>query len=154
MPEPRSSMIEICVFRFTLSVPEYLILRRADDETLYPGLWQYVTGTLEGEERAVDGALRELREETMFEPVAFWRAPYVHSFYDEKRETIQSIPLFAAQVPSGQQPQLSAEHSAFRWLPYREASDLLVWPGQRQGLKIVQEYLVTGSEAAKYSRIF
>jgi dATP pyrophosphohydrolase len=154
MPDLQSSMIEICVFRFSGSGPEYLLLRRADDELLYPGLWQYVTGTLEENERAVDGALRELREETMFTPTAFWRVPYVHSFYDDRNEKIQSIPLFAAQVPPSLEPQLSAEHSAFRWLRYSEASDLLVWPGQREGLRIVQEYLISGSNAAKYSRIF
>jgi len=42
---------------------EILLIRRAPDR-IYPGIWQCVTGGLEGDEKVVDGALRELEEET------------------------------------------------------------------------------------------
>ncbi|HUN65641.1 MAG TPA: NUDIX domain-containing protein [Bacteroidota bacterium] len=154
MAAARSSMIEVCVFRFAGNRPEYLLLRRVDDEPLYPGLWQYITGSLEEGERAADGALRELREETGFVPVGFWRAPYVHSFYDDRYDAIQAVPLFAAQAAPGQAPRLSAEHDEFLWLSAGEASRKLVWPGQREGLRIVHEEIAGGREAAKYSRIY
>jgi len=57
-------MVEVCVFKMVKDRPEYLLLRRAADEEVYPGLWQIVTGTIEEGETALHAALREMKEET------------------------------------------------------------------------------------------
>ena len=112
----------------------------------YPGIWQYVTGSLEGAEKASEAALRELHEETGFTPIHFWNVPFVNSFLDASRDVIHLLPLFAAQVESGKMPQLSSEHSEFQWLFFEEAMKKLVWPGQKTGLKIIHETIVTGEK--------
>ena len=98
-------------------------------------------------------AFRELREETGLEPLDIWVVPYVNSFYDHRRDTVNLSPVFAAQVKLGIAPVLSGEHQRFEWLGYEDALRRLVWPGQRDGLRIVHEFIVAGREAAKHSHI-
>ena len=145
--------IEACVFVFQDDHPRYLLLRRSGDERVYPGVWQFITGSIEGEERAVEAAVRELKEETNLVPRAMWIVPYVNSFYDQGRDAISLNPVFAFEVEKGADPMISAEHEQFQWLKFEEALDLLVWPGQREALRIVHEFLIKGKDAMTHSRI-
>ncbi len=154
MPEVQSTMIEVCVFRFQMDQTEYLLLKRREDEKIYPGIWQYVTGSLEGKETAVEGALRELSEETGFRPSHFWTVPHVNAFYHVPNDCIYVVPLFAAQVESGLTPRLSAEHTEFGWFTCQDAVQRLVWPGQKEGLIIVQERMVSGEKPSQLLKIF
>lgn len=146
-------IVEVCAFRFVNDHPEYLLLKRAPDESIYPGLWQFVTGSINEGERAFDAALRELKEETGLTPLHFWVVPYVISFYDASYDAVNLSPMFAAQVPPAVMPVLSAEHSAFEWLPFAHAQKRLVWPGQRTGLDVVQQYIVEGRQAGRISAL-
>ena len=153
MREPVSDTVEVCVFKIEKGIPFYLLLRRSAGEKLYPGIWQFVTGTIQAGENSVEAALRELHEETGLSPEAFWVAPHVNSFYDTRSHAVNLSPLFAARVASGVSPALSSEHSDFLWLPREEASRKLVWPGQRTGLQIVHEFIAGGGEASQLTQI-
>jgi len=142
-------IIEVCIFKFQNDRPWYLLLHRAKDEKIYPGIWQFVSGSIEDEESAHDAAVRELTEETGLHPTGLWVVPFVNSFYDPGYNAVNLSPLFAAQVKPGDEPKLSTEHYEFRWFSYEEATRKLVWPGQREGLRLVYEYIVKGEEATK-----
>ncbi len=116
-------------------------------------MWQIVTAKIEEGETALQTAQREIAEETSLAPLAMWNVPFVNSFYDIKRDAISFIPFFAAEVSSNAMPVLSDEHQQFAWLSYEEAKEILVWNGQRQGLSIVQEFIVGKKDAEKFSRI-
>ncbi|MBI3005057.1 MAG: NUDIX domain-containing protein [Ignavibacteriales bacterium] len=148
MPEVVARIVEICGFRFADRVPQYLLLRRANEDTIYPGIWQFVTGTIERGERAPDAGLRELREETGLVPKRFWTVPHVNSFYVASEDKIHHTVLFAAEC-DGFTIILSREHQSYVWLEYTEAKETLVWPGQKKGLEIVHEYIVGGKKAAE-----
>ncbi len=148
MPEIGCRIIEICVFRFVQDKPEYLLLHRAKDEKVYPGIWQLMSGTIEREEGGVEAALREFKEETGMKVERFWVVPYVNSFYDPDHDAVNLSPLFAAQVEQGSELRLSSEHYEYGWFPYEEAMKKLVWPGQRAGLKVTHDYIVRGEKAA------
>ena len=147
MAELASRIIEVCPFRIRGEGGEYLLVRRAPDDPLYPGIWQFVSGRIEAGEKAHESALRELSEETGARPARFWVVPSVNSFYDPDRDRVNFVILFAAQLESGFEVRLSPEHSNFEWLPYAEARRRLVWPGQRDCLDIVQHYILGGEEA-------
>ncbi|MGB5875719.1 MAG: NUDIX domain-containing protein [Bacteroidota bacterium] len=148
MPGIVSRIVEVVVFRFTHDRPEYLLLRRAREEKIYPGMWQIITGKVREGETAVQAARRELLEETRISPERFWVLPYTGTFYDPGMDAIQISPFFAAQAPEQADPVLSNEHAAFRWLSVEEASRMLVWTGQREGLRLVHECIVGGGEAS------
>jgi len=146
-------IVEVCVFKFENDRPWYLLLHRAKDEKIYPGIWQFISGSIEGNEKAYKGALRELTEETGMKPKAFWVVPFVNSFYDHGYDAVNLSPLFAAQVLPGDDPKLSSEHYEFGWFLFEDAMRKLVWHGQREGLRIVHDYIVKGEKGADLTRI-
>lgn len=147
MPECESRYVEVCVFRFRRDAAEFLMLRRADGERVYPGIWQFVTGKVRTGETALAAARREIREETALEPLRFWVVPHCSTFYDASRDTVQIVPMFAAQADPDAEPRLSREHSTYRWVDAAEADRRLVWPGQRAGLSIVRSAVLQGEQA-------
>lgn len=142
-------IVEVCVFRFAGDRPGYLVLQRAGEDVLYPGIWQIVTGSIDERESAAEAALRELREETGLRPRRFWSAPHVSTHYDPAHDAVNLSPLFAVQVDPTGEPVLSSEHQRYEWLPLPLALRRLVWPGQRQGLEIVHRYLLGDEEAGR-----
>ena len=112
-------------------------------------MWQFVTGTIRKGERAVDAARRELVEETALSMKKFWIVPFVNSFYAVSDDAVHMSPFFAAEVNAGSEPLLSHEHQEYAWCSRDQAEKILVWPGQREGLRIVHEYVVGGQEASR-----
>jgi len=147
--ERDTRFVELCPFRVREEGGEFLLLRRSATETVYPGLWQFVTGRVEEGERAAAAALRELREETGIAPERFWVVPAVNAFYDPAADAIRSVAVFAARLPRTGDVLLSAEHDAYEWLSAPEARRTLVWPAQRHCLDIVEQYILGGEEAGR-----
>jgi dATP pyrophosphohydrolase len=148
-----SDIVEVCAFRFRNDRPEVLLLRRAKDEVLYPGMWQLVTGRVLNGETSAHAARRELQEETGLTPLRFWIVPFTSSFYDLRQDSIVVMPFFAAQVAGDAVPELSHEHDGYEWLAFPEAEGRLVWPGQREGICIVRAYILSGAEAGRLLEI-
>lgn len=153
MPGILSRIVEVTVFRRGRNGPEYLILKRSATERIYPGLWQIVTGTINGSEQAVACALREVKEETGCEPVRFWRLPFVNSFYDASADAIHLCPHFAAEISASSEPTLSREHDASRWCSRAEAEAVLPWKGQREGVRLTDTLIVPETEEARLLEI-
>ncbi|MCX6135544.1 MAG: NUDIX domain-containing protein [Ignavibacteriales bacterium] len=144
-----SRTVEVCVFKRNKDAPRYLLLKRSENESLYPGMWQLVTGSVHDGEPAARAAMREFQEETGLTPLRWWVIPFVNSFYDASNDTVHVSPCFAIETDPEQTPLLSHEHQEYAWCVLAAAHALLVWPGQRQELQIVHEYLVGGQEASR-----
>ncbi len=147
------TIVETVVFKRSEREPVYLILRRSDSESLYPGMWQIVTGRIERGETATAASLRELQEETALRVQRFWTVPIVGSFYDPRNDSIQLCPLFAAETDPDAEPRLSEEHKEYVWAPLERARELLVWPGHHQAVDTVHQYITAGQEAARLTEI-
>ncbi len=145
--------MEVCVFRVLKAETQFLVLQRAQDEKLYPGLWQIVTGTMKKNESALRAAMRELKEETGLSPKRCWTIPYVDTYFDNAKDTIQFVPVFAVELDSSVVLHLSKEHQGFEWLCYEDARKRLVWPGQRHSMEIVHEFIIGNTEAARLVEI-
>ncbi len=142
-----SKMVEVCIFTRKKGIPTYLLLHRSKEEKVYPNLWQYVTGSIEGSEKAFETARREVLEETGLKPIALRAVPHISSFYDPGWDTVNLLPLFAAEVEKKEDPVLSSEHYEFGWFSYKKAQHMLVWPSHREGLRVVHEYIARGESA-------
>jgi dATP pyrophosphohydrolase len=148
-----STMVEVCIFAVEGNSPRYLLLRRSKEESVYPDLWQFVTGSIEKAEKASDAALRELAEETGLQPNAVWVVPYVSTFYDPGWDSLNLMPVFAAEVGPREEPLLSEEHTAWGWYSFEEALAMLVWPGQKEALRIVHNFIANGSATTFLRRV-
>ena len=116
---------------------EYLLLRRVPFPRLGTRVfWQGVTGAPEEGESLVEGASREVFEETGFTPAVIESVDYSYAYpvRDEWRhlygpaigELVEHV--FVAVVVGGE-PKLSREHDAWRWCAIDEALRLLAIPG-------------------------
>jgi dATP pyrophosphohydrolase len=110
---------------------EVLLMERAP----WPGFWQSVTGSVDREDEPLrDTALREVAEETgidasrhplvdwgvenRFEIMQHWRSRYAPGVTHNVER------VFGLTVPAALPVTLAPkEHSAFVWLPWREAAD-------------------------------
>jgi dihydroneopterin triphosphate diphosphatase len=145
--------VEVCVFRVFNAETHFLVLQRAQEEKLYPGLWQIVTGTMKKNESALKAAMRELKEETGLSPKRCWTIPYVDTYFDLAKDTIQLVPVFAVELDSSTTLHLSSEHQRFEWLRFEDARQKLVWPGQRHSMDIVNEFIIGSKETAQLVEI-
>ncbi len=136
----QSTLIEAHVFRKINDDIEFLLIKRANNDKIYPGLWQMVTGSIDNSEKAFQTALREIKEETGLTPNNFWVIPNVNSFYDSGKDMINMIPVFAALVDSNASVVLSKEHSDYKWVNKNEAVKILPWKGQRTSVETIHDY--------------
>lgn len=148
------NIIELCIFKKENGQPRYLLLHRTKDENIYPNIWQFITGSIEENEKAADAAVRELLEETGLKPKSLWVVPYVLSFYNADWDSVNLCPFFAAEIQDSRSVQISDEHDDFGWFTYDEAIHKLELPIWKEGLRIVNEYIVLSGEGANLHRIF
>ena len=147
----RPDLIDCWIFRVADDdAIEILLIRRSPGRIL-SGLWQCVSGSLEGDERVAMAALREVREETGFGPEsieALFDLDLVNTFHEPSVDGIVMSAVFAVQVRDGLDPVLSTEHTAFRWLPLDEARREVVWPGYRDAIDRIRDDLGEPERAA------
>jgi dATP pyrophosphohydrolase len=140
MPKIQSKYIECYIYSIKKKKIKYLLLKRSLDNKVHPGIWQIVTGRIENKEKALNAALRELKEETGLEPIKFFIIPKVTNFYSIKSDTMNIIPLFLA-LTEYKEINLSKEHSKYKWRSIEKAIKKLHWISQKENLHIINEFL-------------
>lgn len=123
---------------------DVLLLERAESK----GLWQSVTGSREGDEHLADTALREVAEETAIQAAADalhdwqlsnrflimqrWRKRYAPGV------TQNTEHVFSLCLPAVTPVRLApAEHTAARWMPWREAAQAVFSWTNRDAIHLV-----------------
>jgi 8-oxo-dGTP pyrophosphatase MutT (NUDIX family) len=132
--------------------PAILLIRRAPGR-IYPGLWQCVTGRLEPGERIIDGALREVEEETGLarrDLDAVYETDIVNWFHESSADAIWCEAVFAARVRDGREVRLSHEHDDLRWLAPDDARSLVIWPAYERSIDQIEWLLANPEKAAQY----
>jgi len=127
-------------------------MERADK----PGYWQSVTGSIELGETPEQAAVREVKEETGLDALAYdfqdWHASNVYEIYPHWRYryalgvTENTEHLFGLMLPSALPITLAPdEHTQYVWVDWREAAqrvfswtnvDALKRLGERHGLNL------------------
>ena len=128
---------------------DVLLIERAD----HPGFWQSVTGSRDSvEEDLQRTAQREVQEETgicaCLELFTDWSVSNIYDIYPAWRHryapgvTRNTEHVFSLRVPSRTQIILSpAEHTAFKWLPYRAAADACYSPSNAEAILMLPRFL-------------
>lgn len=147
-----SSLIEAHIIRKTGADIEFLLLKRAENET-YPGVWQMVTGSIDNNEKAWQAALREIKEETGLFPEKMWVVPVVNSFYNEIRDQICMVPVFLSLVSENAEVIISDEHCEYKWTNREETKKLLAWPGQRNAVDVINDYFTKEISLLNFTEI-
>lgn len=152
MPDFISTTIQLHIAKYDISnkLYKYLVLKRAEDLRLYPGIEQVVTGTLEQGETAVETALRELKEETGLEPLRIWTLPVITSFFEPKKDAVNFVPVFGALVDETSEVKISREHTAFIWLGFEECIERLILPSHKEGTRVFRDFVLDKEDKSTF----
>ncbi len=130
---------------------EVLLIRRADGDDLGAEYWQSVTGSKDRpDENLMDTAVREVWEETGIDcsvgstyqaALHNWRLVNVYSIYPQwlhryaPGTTHNTEHLFGLRVATECKICLNPrEHTAYQWLPYRDAADRCFSPSNAEAI--------------------
>jgi len=138
LPEVNSIFIECYVVRPSKDGLKFLLLKRSDDDTLYPGIWQIVTGRIEMGEKAFETALREVGEETGLTPEKLFVLPHTTGLYLPEKDSVSIIPLFVC-LTRDKEVKISREHSSFLWLDARKAAQKLFFKSQKENVNFIDK---------------
>jgi 8-oxo-dGTP pyrophosphatase MutT (NUDIX family) len=129
--------------------PETLLIRRAPGRIL-PGLWQCVSGSIEPDERVALAALREVAEETGYDRITierFYDLDLVNQFHEPSVDAVMTSAVFAVIVRPEVEARLSHEHDGARWVSLDAAIDEVVWPGYREALVRIREFVLASDRS-------
>ena len=144
-------VIDAYIFCQTEDGLKFLLLKRAKTK-MYEHLWQGVAGKIEEGETASEAAIRELKEETGFDPVRMFGADHVSKFYEVHGDRINLVPVFGIEVDR-EDVTISEEHCEFKWVNFETARDTLIWKGQKEGITSVFDMLNSNDDRIKWSEI-
>lgn len=136
MPKVVSNYIEVHI---TFN-NKFLLLKRSEQNSVYPNLWQMITAKIEKGEETKDTITRELNEETGLKAAKVYVMPRVNTFYLPFIDSISLSPVFLVFVDSDK-VKISYEHSEYKWVTYNEAMDLIHWENQKDSLIEIKEYM-------------
>jgi 8-oxo-dGTP pyrophosphatase MutT (NUDIX family) len=149
----RPDLVACWLFRLDArGSPQILLIHRSAGR-IYAGIWQCVTGRLEGDERVVDGALREVTEETGLagpDIDAIFETDLINWFHEPSVDAVWCEAVFAAQVRRDALVRLSDEHDDLRWVTPAEAKALVVWPAYERAIETVEWLVDHPAKAAHY----
>ncbi len=149
----RPDLVACWLFRLdTRGDPEFLLIRRAADR-MYAGMWQCVTGKLEAGERILDGALREVAEESGLgtsDLEAIFDTDIVNWFHHDSLDVLLCEAVFAARVRPGAEVVISDEHDDARWLSSDEARALVTWPAYERAIDFVEWLIAHAGKAEAF----
>ena len=132
---------------------EVLLIERADA----PGYWQSVTGSKDTlAESLVETCRREVEEETgivigspgvPLESLSDWQLAHCYEIYPRWRHryepgvTHNTEHVFGLVVPAGTPVRLAPrEHTAYAWLPWREAADRCFSPSNAEAILFLPRF--------------
>jgi len=130
---------------------DVLLLERAD----YPGYWQSVTGSRDGDETLRETAIREVAEETGLDATRYmltdWQLQNVYDIYPRwlhryaPGTTHNTEHVFGLQLPQREEVRVAArEHLGYQWLPWNEAADKVFSPSNRAAILQLPEHIRHG----------
>lgn len=141
MKEVKFSTVQVHPFIRINNDVFYLILQRSESSSIYPNMWQVITGKIENNETAYNSAIRELKEETDLDFKNIYHIPFIGSFYDWKKDNIENIPCFAIELDS-KNVTISHEHQDFKFVKYEEIKKYLSLPSHKIGSKYLKKYII------------
>lgn len=123
---------------------EVLIAKRSPERSLYPNIWACGGGLVWPGENFEDAIKREAKDELgVIVDIIGASGTYEIPIPDSEQKKIPGI-KFACMVLSfvnGKDPQISKEHSEWRWISINELDDFNFIPGVRQDILEAAEYI-------------
>lgn len=144
-----TNVFDLWVFCREESISRYLMLHTSQEKAdkWFGGgrFWQIPGEFLEDGEKTIDGISRCLAN-LKLSPKSIWACEHVYTIYNRRFDSLQIIPVFAAEISKLQNIPLSWEHSEFRWFTAEECLNVINFWGLKDSLARLRTY-VTEAES-------
>jgi len=112
----------VAAVTYNPSLQKFLLMKRADERTLFPGYWEFPSGFIKENELIEDAALRELKEETSLKGEIIRIGESFRIDQPEAKICPVLIKVNEKNV------DLSREHSKFEWVNLEDIKELSTVP--------------------------
>lgn len=138
MREEKIHKIEVHVAGICFNRDKALIAKRNSLRKIYPNFWECGGGQVEDGENFEDAIKRQLKEELgiIVEPIKVFKT-YEILIQDAKQKKIPGIKFICKIIKfvNGKEPQISEEHSKWRWQSIDKLDGLEFIPGLKEDIK-------------------
>jgi ADP-ribose pyrophosphatase YjhB (NUDIX family) len=133
----RTGAFDIWVFRQDPDAIRYLLLHTSQEKAdrWFNGgrFWQIPCDFVGSQETLVEAAKRCLKDFAL-ECDSLWAVEHSYTIFNRRRESIEQILVLAADLQKNTEPDLTWEHSEYRWCTASECEALLGFRGLLEGL--------------------
>ena len=141
MPVVRSA--GIIFFQETPRGRKYLVIRSSRDIPVRDEFWDFPKGELNKDEKGIDAAKREAKEEVGIEKFSLIpQFKETARYFTRKhgKSMLKFVALFLARTATTK-VKLSWEHDQYKWLSYEEAYELLSLKQMKETLLSAEKFL-------------
>lgn len=135
---PKDFFANVEVVACYLEQDDKLLLLQSSNDKSEKARWGVPAGKLEKGETPLEGAIRELKEETGIE-VQENQIYYLGALYIRKPDVDYVYHLFQVQVEKLPKIQLSAEHQNYAWASFEDLENWPLMAGAKQALYFYQK---------------
>jgi len=131
------------IFRKEKGIVKYLLLHYPSSSKSPREYWGFPKGHVENGEGELDTVQREVEEETGLKDLKFIEGfkKRIKYFFKFKGETIFKIVTFYLAETKTNKIEVSSEHIAYQWLPYKEALGQLTFNNAKEILKRANDFI-------------
>ena len=131
------------VFRKEGNKIYYLLLHYPSGTRTPRNYWDFPKGHIERGEKEIETVKREVKEETGLEDIKFIEGfkKWVKYFFRFQGKTVFKIVIFYLVETKNKNVKISSEHIGYKWLPYEEALEQLLFKNAKEILKKANDYL-------------
>jgi len=131
------------VFRKEGNKIYYLLLHYPSGARTPRNYWDFPKGHIERGEKEIETVKREVKEETGLEDIKFIEGfkKWVKYFFRFQGKTVFKIVIFYLVETKNKNVKISFEHIGYKWLPYEEALEQLLFKNAKEILKKANDYL-------------
>ena len=130
----------IIIYQRTKDGPRFLLL--------YHGgrYWNFPKGKIEKEERLLEGALREVYEETgtsrnQIKIDQIFRTQDHYVFRERSKKILKIVYYFLGEVSGLDHIKISREHRGYGWFLYRDCVRMLIYQNLKNNLKRANDHI-------------
>ena len=131
------------VFRKEGNKIYYLLLHYPSGTRTPRNYWDFPKGHIERGEKEIETVKREVKEETGLEDIKFIEGfkKWVKYFFRFQGKTVFKMVIFYLVETKNKNVKISSEHIGYKWLPYEEALEQLLFKNAKEILEEANNFL-------------
>lgn len=131
------------VFRKENNQIYYLLLHYPSGARSAKSYWEFPKGHVEGNEKLLDTAKREIQEETGIDDLKFidgFKKTIKYFFQFKGEKILKFVTFFLAQT-NRKKVKISKEHLGYEWLTFKEAMKRIKFENSKEVLRAANDFL-------------